>query len=409
MQTPRHVAMYSLHTSPLAQAGSGDAGGLNVYVLQLARALAASGVQVDIYTQGGHPGASPAPGITVRHVGPAKRLRKEELPEALPGIVAELAEAGSRGAELIHTHYWVSGMAGLSVADAWDVPLVHSMHTTARSKERHRATGQAPEHSARADGEAQIVRQASRLLVNTRFEAEELVQDYDAAPARLDVVPPGVDTQVFHPEGPALRWDEPVVVSSGSVPALELVFAGRLQALKGPHILLGAMALLRTSRPDLSLRLTVIGARSGPRSYDVEALAREFGLTSQLRLVPPAPPEELAQWFRGADVVAMPSSSETFGLVALEAQACGTPVLATRIGGLVEAVRDGESGLLVDGRAERDWAAAIASLADDPARLARWGLAGIVHARRYSWQNTATLALDSYRQALNRHHRRVSR
>ncbi|GAA1051095.1 glycosyltransferase [Arthrobacter russicus] len=375
------VLMLSLHTSPLAQPGSGDAGGMNVYVRQLAENLGRQGAQVRIISTGDQGDLELAPGVLVQHLAVPAPRSKEALPQLLPELIRRISDVGSGGAEILHSHYWISGMAGLELARIWQLPLVHTMHTMAKVKDRHRTGGQLAEPSQRAAGEDQIVAAADRLIANTQAEAVELNQLYGGCSDRISVVPPGVDLEVFR-AGPKL--------AAAGADQMLLVFAGRLQRLKGPHILLGALAQLRDRRPELAVRLVVIGSRSGAQDYDLATLRRELGLEAEVDFLPPMPAAELASWFRSADAVAMPSSSESFGLVALEAQACGTPVLATRVGGLNQAVRDGVTGLLVDDLDESSWARAIEQLHDlGPAARARMGEAGIAHAASHSWVQTA--------------------
>ena len=411
MHQVRRVAMLSLHTSPLAQPGSGDAGGMNVYVRELALELAAAGVEVEIFTRLTAPDLDAvvelAPGVLVRHVaaGPASAVAKEKLPQLVPELAAAIAgpsaglAAGSPGTrfDAIHSHYWVSGMAGLLLAEEWDLPLVHTMHTMARVKNQH-TDGHAAEPSLRADGEQRIVAAATRLIANTTSEAAELERHYNGCESRIDVISPGVDLKIFKP---AFR-DRSRQQLGIPAQVFHVLFAGRLQRLKGPHVLVRAAALLRRLRPDIALRVSIVGSPSGSEKYDLAALVAEHGLNDVVALLPPVGSAELAQWYRSADLVAMPSSSESFGLVALEAQACGTPVVATNVGGLPRAVSDGRTGLLVDGRDPADWAAALESLHDSPQTRVDMGRAASVYAETFGWQHTAELTIASYDRALAR-------
>jgi len=395
------VAFLSLHTSPLEQPGSGDAGGMNVYVRSLASALAESGVDVEIFTRAVDPGQPevehPEPGICVHNIqaGPRKRIPKEQLPSLIHHMADEVDAIRARQAQghyqLIHSHYWLSGVAGLHLARAWQVPLVHTMHTMARVKNQHLHSGEHAEPENREQGEQCVVDGAARLIANTRAEADELHSHYDASPAAIDVVAPGVDLDVFSPGVPVAG------VSGG----FHVVFAGRMQRLKGPHILVQAAAMLRARRPDIPLRLTLLGEQSGSRQYDLGSLIATSGMSDMVTRLNAVPREELAAWFRAADVVAMPSYSESFGLVALEAQACGTPVLATRVGGLADAVDDGVSGILVDGHRITAWAAALERLYDDAALRTALSLGARRHASAFGWDSAARATLASYRKALD--------
>ncbi|MGN5733469.1 D-inositol-3-phosphate glycosyltransferase [Arthrobacter psychrochitiniphilus] len=406
MHQVRRVAMLSLHTSPLEQPGGGDAGGMNVYVRHLALQLAATGVSVDIYTRrttAEQPDTVMlAPHVNVHHItaGPFANVSKETLPE----LVTEMADAVAdhvtslpgEPTNVIHSHYWVSGMAGILVAKRLDLPLVHTMHTMARVKNHYLPPGQSAEPGIREDGEQHIVAAATRLVANTTAEAAELERHYDGCEQRIDIVSPGVDLKVFKPAFRDRSRQE-----LGIAPErFHVVFAGRMQRLKGPHVLVKAAAILRAERPDIELQISFLGARSGHDKYDLPTMIDDAGLSSVAAIHPPVGAAELADWYRSADVVAVPSSSESFGLVALEAQACGTPVIATNVGGLPRAVSDGRTGLLIEGRSPKLWADAIASLHDFPGTRADMGRAASVFAEAYGWENTAAQTIQSYDLAL---------
>lgn len=406
MHQVRRVAMLSLHTSPLDQPGGGDAGGMNVYVRQLALELAAAGVMVEIYTRrtsSGQPDTvSMAPAVNVHHItaGPFAKVSKEALPELVnkmaDAVSTHIAHLTSVPVGVVHSHYWVSGMVGVLVAQTLDLPLVHTMHTMARVKNGHLQPGQAAEPGIREDGEQHIVAAATRLIANTTAEAAELEGHYDGCEQRIDIVSPGVDLKIFKP---AFR-DRSRQVLGVAAEDFHLVFAGRLQRLKGPHVLVKAAVILRSERPDIPLRMTFLGARSGNEKYDLPQLLADAGLSASAKVLPPVGPDELANWYRSADIVAVPSASESFGLVALEAQACGTAVVATNVGGLPKAVSDGRTGLLVEGRSPRLWAAAIASLYDFPQTRIDMGRAASVFAESFGWEKTAAQTMASYDLAL---------
>ncbi|GAA4028242.1 D-inositol-3-phosphate glycosyltransferase [Arthrobacter methylotrophus] len=406
MSLIRRVAFLSLHTSPMEQPGSGDAGGMNVYVRELAMALAELGVEVEIFTRSTsaeqpaveHPG----PGVCVHNVlaGPARKLPKEELPGLLHAMVAEIERIRQRQPhgryDAIHSHYWVSGVAGLELSALWDVPLVHTMHTMAKVKNLVLESGERPEPRLREDGEQRIVDGAARLVANTPAEAQELVSHYDADFDRIDVAPPGVNLAVFTPAFRARSRAELGVRPD----SFHLLFAGRIQRLKGPQVFIEAAGVLRRRRPDIDLELTILGALSGSKDFDLQSFITAAGLDDVLTHRAPVKAPKLAGWFRSADVVVMPSFSESFGLVALEAQACGTPVVATNVGGLSRAVADGRTGILVDGHNPSRWADAIEALYDDSRTREDMGRAAAVHAEAFGWQRTATIALESYHAAI---------
>ena len=397
------VAMLSLHTSPLAQPGSGDAGGLNVYVRQLALALAAEGTEVDIFTRGAAGHVRIAAGVTVHHVpaGPAGPVPKERIPGLVPELVDGIdAARGALRYDLIHSHYWMSGLAGLRLAERWGVPLVHTMHTMGKVKKHHQADANEPDSRLRA--EARLVASASRLTANTPAEITELREHYGADPARVDIVPPGVDLSVFRPSRGRADWPCGEADGASQPRHLRVLFAGRIQKLKGPHILVRALGVLARTRPDLDVRLTIIGALSGTPELNLHRLESEEGIAGRVRHLDPLPPAELAAWFRAADVVAVPSYSESFGLVAMEAQACGTPVAAHDVGGLRHTVVHGRTGVLVPDLSPDSWAAALARLADAPLATAQLGSGAAEFAAGFSWARTAEAASASYAHALGR-------
>ncbi|MFJ5954779.1 D-inositol-3-phosphate glycosyltransferase [Paenarthrobacter sp. NPDC092416] len=401
----RRVAFLSLHTSPMEQPGAGDAGGMNVYVRALAMALAESGVEVEIFTrstQANEPAVEhPGPGVCVHNVmaGPRRKLPKEELPGLLHQMVEEIDRIRQRQPhgryDAIHSHYWVSGVAGLELSELWGVPLVHTMHTMAKVKNLVLESGELPEPRRREEGEQRIVDGAARLVANTPAEAQELISHYGADSDRIDVAPPGVDLNVFTP---AFRRKSRSRL--GVRPdSFHILFAGRIQRLKGPQIFVEAAGLLRKRRPDIDLEMTILGSLSGAKDFNLQHFIEDAGLNDVVTHRPPVIAQELAGWFRSADVVVMPSFSESFGLVALEAQACGTPVVATNVGGLSRAIADGRTGMLVDGHDPSDWADALEDLYDDVQTREDMGRSAAVHAEAFGWQRTAALTLDSYRAA----------
>jgi D-inositol-3-phosphate glycosyltransferase len=271
------------------------------------------------------------------------------------------------------------------------------MHTMAKVKNLLLESGEHPEPRRRELGEHRIVDGAARLIANTSAEAEELVSHYNADFDQIDVAPPGVDLSTFTPAFRARSRAERGVPRE----AFHLVFAGRIQRLKGPQVLLKAAALLRSRRPEINLRLTILGALSGNKDFNLRHLIAEAGMDDVVTHLPPVGAPELASWFRAADVVVMPSYSESFGLVALEAQACGTPVVGTRVGGLSRAICHGRTGLLVEGHHAADWADALEALYDDPATREDMGRAAAIRAENSGWQRTAAITLESYHAAVD--------
>ncbi|OBI82915.1 D-inositol-3-phosphate glycosyltransferase [Mycobacterium asiaticum] len=397
--------MLAVHTSPLAQPGTGDAGGMNVYVLQSALHLARRGIEVEIFTRA-TASADPAivhvePGVLVRNVvaGPFEGLDKYDLPTQLCAFAASVlrAEAAHEPGyyDIVHSHYWLSGQVGWLARDRWAVPLVHTAHTLAAVKNATLAEGDTAEPPMRTIGEQQVVDEADRLIVNTEDEARQLISLHHADPSRIDVVHPGVDLDVFSPGDRAaarhalgLAADEPVVA-----------FVGRIQPLKAPDIVLRAAARLP------GVRIIVAGGPSGSGLASPDGLARladELGIAERVTFLPPQSRSELATLFHAADLVAVPSYSESFGLVAVEAQACGTPVVAAAVGGLPVAVRDGVTGTLVSGHDVGQWADAIDHLLRIGAGPQGWAMsrAAAKHAATFSWENTTDALLASYRRAI---------
>ncbi len=407
------VAAISLHTSPLAQPGTGDAGGMNVYVDQTSRRLAARGVKVEIFTRATSSDQPPVtevvPGVLVRHIvaGPFEGLDKEELPGQLCSFAAGVMRAEARRDpghyDIVHSHYWLSGQVGYLAKDRWGVPMVHSAHTLAKVKNAAMAHDDQPEPRGRLIGEEQVVAEADRLVANTGTEATQLVELYGADPGKIDVVPPGVDTDVFSP-GPA-GAELAARQALGLHPdELVIAFAGRIQPLKGPDVLLGAVRQLARAHPDRRWRVIIVGGVSGTGRQDehrLADLAEQLGIDALVDFRPPVPAAELAQLYRAADVVAVPSYNESFGLVALEAQASGTPVVAAAVGGLTVAVADGVSGLLVPGHDPVMWADHLARVVLDPELHARLAAAAPVHAAGFSWDVTVDGLLRTYQRAVH--------
>lgn len=411
-RSPRRVALLSVHTSPLHQPGTGDAGGMNVYIVELSKQLAALGTEVEIFTRATTGALAPrvelAPGVLVRHIdaGPYEGLNKEDLPAQLCAFTHGVMQAwaGHRPGyyDLVHSHYWLSGHVGWLAAQRWGVPLVHAMHTMAKVKNASLAAGDAPEPPARVIGETQIVRAADRLIANTAEEAGELVRHYDAEPQRTAVVHPGVNLDVFRPaDGRAAARARLGLPADALIP----LFAGRIQPLKAPDLLLHAVRRLLDDDPSLRERLVVpvVGGPSGSglaKPEGLQKLAARLGIADLVRFCPPVGQQALADWYRAASVLVMPSYSESFGLVAIEAQACGTPVVAAAVGGLPVAVRDGVSGFLVQGHEPAAYAAALRRFADHGELTTRMGEAAARHARGFGWAAAAQRTVDVYGDAL---------
>jgi D-inositol-3-phosphate glycosyltransferase len=393
---PRRIATLSVHTSPLHQPGTGDAGGMNVYIVEVSKRLAHRGIEVEIFTRTTSSGlpavAELAPGVKVRHVnaGPFEGLAKEDLPAQLcaftHGVLRAEASRPPGYYDLLHSHYWLSGQVGWLAKDRWGVPLVHTAHTLAKVKNLQLAEGDKAEPVVRVIGEEQVVDQADRLIANTPTEARELIDLYQAPLDQVAVVSPGVDLTRFKPgsrlsarERLGLPMDRRIVA-----------FVGRIQPLKAPDVLVQALAAL----PSDAIA-AIVGGPSGPGLSLVD-LARSLGVLDRVHFLPPQTGERLADVYLAADLVAVPSYNESFGLVALEAQACGTPVVAAAVGGLVTAVRDGISGVLIDGHDPSDWARVLGGLLASPACRADLAEGALKHACDFSWERTVDSLLAVY-------------
>ena len=408
---PRRIAVLSIHTSPLDQPGTGDAGGMNVYVVETARRLAETGIEVEIFTRATSSDLPPlvemAPGVLVRHVtaGPFEGLDKKDLPGQLCAVTAGVLRAEASRPEgwfdLIHSHYWLSGQVGWLAADRWHVPLVHSMHTMAKVKNRDLSPDDTAEPPLRVIGEEQVVLASDRLIANTDDEAHELVDLYGADRDRVDVVHPGVDLDLFRPGSRAAARQRHGVTDD----AVVLLFVGRIQPLKAPDVLLKAAADMLAANPSLRSRLSVVVC-GGPSGSGVDRptalidLAVELGIRELVRFEPPSDRDTLVDWYRAADVTVVPSHSESFGLVAVESQACGTPVVAAAVGGLRTAVADHVSGLLVDGHSPRDFAQAISSIITQPRLREELSRGAHMHAAAFGWAATTAGLLGSYSAAV---------
>lgn len=382
------AALISLHTSPLVQPGSGDSGGMNVYVREVASSLAQAGVECTTFTRADRAGLRPEvvvePGHTVVHVpaGPFD-LPKESLAhvvdEFADGVAEHLGTHG--GADVIHGNYWLSGVVGHQLKHRFDVPLVSTFHTLARVK----AEGGDLEPSWRDRAEADIIACSDAICVSCPEEERQFRRLYGDPRGQIEIVPPAVEHAFFAPgdrrgarRAIGLPDDRPIVV-----------FVGRIQPLKGPDVAIGALAAMR-HRDAL---LVLVGGASGPdgavAAAQARRLAADLGVGSRVRFVEPQPHHLLSSYYRAADVVIVPSRSESFGLVALEAAACGVPVVASAVGGLLNVVHDELTGLLVAGRDPQRYAAALDRLLDEPVWAASLGGMAAANARGFTWGLTA--------------------
>ena len=395
-----------VHTSPLEQAGIGDAGGMNIYVIESAKRMAAVGVEVDIYTRrisADQPEVVEyEKGIRIVHLDLALGTKKEEIPALIPAMAEEFKnKIKGKGYQVIHSHYWISGKVAMPAAKELGIPLVHTMHTMGRVKNAALAEGENAEPMIRIQGETQIVEAADALIANTDAEAACLVGQYDACPDNVRVVAPGVDLYNFTPKRKDARANLGLDKSK-----LIVSFVGRIQPHKGPEVLIRAINEMMVHNPELraDLQVLITGGASGVRNYEdirMRELVTWLKLDDVIKFLDPVSREKLPDLYRSSDLVCVPSYSESFGLVALEAQACGTPVVASAVGGLRTAVADGISGVLVDGHNPKAWSSVIARLLMEPQRRILLSMGAVEHASHFGWDVTARRTLDVYDRLIN--------
>jgi D-inositol-3-phosphate glycosyltransferase len=405
---PLSIAMVSMHTSPLESPGSGDAGGMNVVERHTAEALGELGHRVELITRRSDPDQPDVVdlggGVTVRHIdaGPATRLPKSAIDAYVDEFRASMSNLGPY--DIVHSHHWMSGMAALPLARVWGVPHVQSYHSVAALPGDYLSEGEPPESTGRVAGEALLATESDLVIAISAAEARTVVARCGADPNRVMIIPPGVDDQLFRPlavDEPKWTWphERGPACSKGYI-----LYAARLQPLKGPDL---AIAALGQVPEELRPHLVVAGEVSADfASYadELEAMVERLNLGEYVTFKGSQSRSSLAEMLRGARLCLVPSHSETFGLIALESAASGTPVIASAAGGLREAVVHGETGQLMDSRLAIDWASAMIRLLADPELLARMGTVARIHARRFSWHTTAQCLTESYEKLLGSVH-----
>ena len=384
--------MVSMHTSPMESPGAADAGGMNVVEWNEALALAELGYEVDLMTRRSDPSqpdvAAVAPGVRLLHLdaGPAAALPKSETDRYIPEFTTALRRLP--GYDVYHCQHWMSGIAALDVAREHGAPLVTSFHSVAAHSGGDLSEGEPPESPHRVPGEARLARESDHVIAISAAEARTVIFRCGADPDKVSIIPPGVDLELFHPMGPV-----------GAPPYL--AFAARLQPLKGADLTIHALSRID---PGIRPRLVIAGAQSldfADYAAELRTQVRDLGLNDDVSFIGPQSRTDLATLFAHASMVLVPSYSETFGLVALEAAACGTPVIASAAGGLREAVVHGESGQLMDSRDPGDWARAITSLLVNNEFLAQMRVVARVHARRFTWDSMARQVAAVYESLLS--------
>ncbi len=397
------VAYLSFHTSPLSQPGTGNAGGMNVYVDELARTMAERGVEVDVFTRREDAEAPEvvevAPGYRVVHLeaGPMNPLSIVELSDHVFGFAERVVEWSRRHNlryDLVHSHYWLSGWAGLMIKRLLGIPLANSFHTLGRVKDATRRADQPPTGLMRIAAELDVIAGSDCVVAATPIEMEDLLEHYGADPARLCLNPPGINHDWFSPgDQEAARRRIGVDPTRRHV-----LFVGRIQAIKGLDVTLDAFEHVVGDVADADL--LIVGGASGSKGpAELRALRDRISgtrLSDRVELRTPQPHRDLADYYRAADVLVLPSRSESFGLVAVEAQACGVPVVAAAIGGLNHVVVDGMSGFLVDGWEPADYAKRITAILCDRNLAESLSTGAIAHAGAFSWDLTASRLLELY-------------
>ncbi len=397
--------MLVVHSNPVIEPGVGDAGGMTVYVREMARALAARGLEVDLYTRrdaAATPAASTLfPGVVVRQIpAGAPGLSKEEIPAYLPELTANLlreVEAQGLRYDLIHSHYWLSGRVASILSSRWGIPFVHTFHTLGRVKNEGRAHGEPIEPDSRLRGEARVIAEANAIVASAPDEREWLVDLYAAHPERIHVIAPGVDHAVFRP-GDREEAKERLGLAGRRV----LLFVGRLQPLKGADTAIEALGHLvawgRLARD--GARLVIVGGASGlagaAEPSRLQRLAADLGLAEAVVFVAAQPHGELLGYYQAADVCLVPSHAESFGLVALEAQACGTPVVGAAVGGLRSIVRHGQTGFLVQPGASAAFAERVWRILSDRPLATNMGRLAVCSSSEFSWDRSAEELYDLY-------------
>ena len=405
------VAMISYHTCPLATLGGKDTGGMNVYVRDLTRQLGSIGVQVDVFTRSQdehvpHVLHDLGYGNRVVHIpaGPEVPLPKQELANHLPEFVRRIrafAEGKGIHYDLIHSHYWMSGIAAGELKSEWRVPIVHMYHTLGLMKQRVAQENEEVEGNYRLDGEKEVLHIADRIVAATPAEFAQLQWLYRANTQKIIVIPPGVDLSRFYP----IPVDE--AKEFIGVPPCDrvLLYVGRIEPLKGIDILIEAIALLQ--QRGISVCLSVIGGESGVIS-DLEdselarlhALREKYGLSDLVAFLGKRDQDTLPYYYSASEAVVVPSHYESFGMVALEAMACGVPVVASQVGGLAFLIQNGETGFTVPVDDPQALAEKLLSMLENPELRKRMGQNASNFARSYSWERIANRIVELYDETI---------
>ncbi|HLQ34745.1 MAG TPA: glycosyltransferase [Chloroflexota bacterium] len=405
------VAVLSVHTSPLARLGSHDSGGMNVYVRRLSEELGRLGIGMDVFTRR-FDSRAPAvvefgPGVRLLHVkaGPARYVSKRDLIDYLPEFVAGVKRVCHGCYDLVHGHYYLSGWAGAVLAQCWQVPHVQSFHTLARVKNNALPETATRESASRIDMEAKVMASADRIVATSPSDKQDIIRHYGVAPHRITVIPPGLDLRLFHPLDREIAKQQ-LALEGKRV----LLFVGRMDRIKGVETLLHAAANLLAGDPNLRLTVLIVGGDRQVRVIDdagrellrLRALVEELGLRRVVKFVGPREQHQLPAHYAAADVCVVPSYAESFGMVALEAMACGTPVVASSVGGLNSTIVDGVTGFVVPSSRPEEFARRIRQVLDSPELRDRLGSAAVQAASRYRWPGVARQLEAVYRSLVSK-------
>ena len=405
------IAMISMHTCPLATLGGKETGGMNVYVRELSRELGRQGKQVDVFTRAQDPTIAPvrdlAPGVRVIHIaaGPVAPADKNDLvghvDEFITGIEA-FRRAEEIEYDVVHAHYWLSGLAGRQLANRWRVPLVAMFHTLGKLKNQVAKSEAERDTDGRIAIETTVMQEADQLIAATPTERAQMAWLYGAPKERVTVIPCGVDGRLFHPR------DQAAAQARLDLPAGRLLlFVGRIERLKGIDTLLEAAAQLVATGGHDDLRVLIVGGdiesnrANNPELHRLQALSQELGLADRVDFLGSQSQAELPHYYAAADVTIMPSHYESFGMVALESMACGTPVIASRVGGLAALVKDGETGYLVPAESPDALADRIRTLLADEELRRRLGAQAACYAQQYRWPHIAARITTVYNTLLS--------
>ena len=411
-----NIAMLSYHTCPLATLGGKDTGGMNVYVRDLTQSLGRSGIHVDVYTRSQdehvpHILHDLGYGNRVVHIpaGPETPLPKKTLAEHIPAFSQEILGLSKRKSlqyDIIHSNYWMSGLAAKSLKREWNVPIIHMFHTLSQMKNQVARDDSEIEGSYRLDGEYDILRNADQIIAATQAEKEQLISLYQANENKIAIIPPGVDTSRFYPIPTEEAKDYIGIRPEDRM----ILFVGRIEPLKGIETLIRAISIIRDSEVmiDCPHHLVIIGGEPdlsknciNSEMARIQKLSRDMGLEDLVIFLGKRDQDTLPYYYSAAEIVVVPSHYESFGMVALEAMACGTPVIASQVGGLAYLVQDGNTGFFVQDGNPQDLSARLKQLICQDELRYDFGKQAYLYAQDYSWDKIAKIIVNKYRDVIS--------